>query len=143
MLHAQASLPHRTRWCRTAWVDVAGSCAPDQSARWPSSSAYAVTTLLEREESRRVPRSVPQVHFGPVDYSGVQGQPKFVEYWRWRYRDPKTGRICRTLFQLSEREAAELPDARRIEGSMLLREVDADDFPNTGPEIHCEPQENL
>lgn len=66
----------------------------------------------------------------------MQGRRKFVEYWRWRYRDPKTGRVCRTLFQLSEREAAELPHAERIEGSMLLREVDADDFPDTGPEVH-------
>ena len=66
----------------------------------------------------------------------MQRPRKFVEYWRWRYRDPKTGRMCRTLFQLSEREAAELPQAERIEGSMLLREVDADDFPDTGPEVH-------
>jgi len=71
-----------------------------------------------------------------VEYEAMQGPRKFVEYWRWRYRDPKTGRICRTLFQLSEREAAELPQAERIEGSMLLREVDADDFPDTGPEVH-------
>jgi len=51
-------------------------------------------------------------------------------------RDPKTGHICQTLFQLSEKEAAELPQAERIEGSMLLREGDADDFPETGPEVH-------
>ena len=66
----------------------------------------------------------------------MQGPRNFVEYWRWRYRDPKTGRICRTLFHLSEREAAELPRAERIEGSMLLREVDEDEFPDTGPEVH-------
>lgn len=66
----------------------------------------------------------------------MQGSPKFVEYWRWRYRDPKTGRICRTLFQLPEREAAELPEAERIEGSMLLREVNDDEFPDTGSEVH-------
>jgi hypothetical protein len=66
----------------------------------------------------------------------MQGPRKFVEYWRWRYRDPKTGRVCRTLFQLSESEAAKLPEAQRIEGSMLLREVDADDFLDTGPEVH-------
>ena len=30
----------------------------------------------------------------------------------------------------------ELLEAERIEGSMLLREVDADDFPDTGPEVH-------
>ena len=69
-------------------------------------------------------------------YEAMQRPRKFVEYWRWRYRDPKTGRMCRTLFQLSEREAAELPQAERIEGSMLLREVDGDDFPDTGPEVH-------
>ena len=66
----------------------------------------------------------------------MQGPRKFVEYWRWRYRDPTTGRVCRTLFQLSDREAAELPQAERIEGSMLLREVDEDEFPDTGPEVH-------
>lgn len=60
----------------------------------------------------------------------------FVEYWRWRYRDAKTGRTCRTMFQLTEREAAELPRAERFEGSMLLREVEADDFPDTGAEVH-------
>jgi hypothetical protein len=80
--------------------------------------------------------SLPQVCAGSVEYAAMQGPRKLVEYWRWRYRDPKTGRMCRTLFQLSEREAAELPQAQRIEGSMLLREVDADDFPDTGPEVH-------
>ena len=71
----------------------------------------------------------------------MQPPRKFVEYWRWRYRDPKTGRICRTLFQLSEEEAAGLPQAERIEGSMLLREVDAEDFPDTDPESHRVPPE--
>ena len=80
-----------------------------------------------------------------ADYEAMQGPRKFVEYWRWRYRDPTTGRVCRTLFQLSEREAAKLPEAERIEGSMLLREVVADDFPDTGPEVHrltCEPRQS-
>ena len=71
-----------------------------------------------------------------VDYESMQRPRKLVEYWRWRYRDAKTGRMCRTLFQLSEREAAKLSEAQRIEGSMLLREVDADDFPDTGPEVY-------
>jgi len=71
-----------------------------------------------------------------VDDESMQRAQKFVEHWRWRYRDPKTGRMCRTLFQLSEREAAKLPEAQRIDGPMLLREVDADDFPDTGPEVH-------
>ena len=86
-----------------------------------------------------------QVQAGLVEYEAMQGPRKFVEFWRWRYRDPQTGRICRTLFQLPEREAAELPQAERIEGSMLLREVDADDFPETGPEVHRitpEPQQS-
>jgi len=70
---------------------------------------------------------------------------KLVEYWRWRYRDSKTGRVCRTLFQLTEAEAQALPEAERISGSMLLREVAADDFPDTGPDVHpvsTEPQAN-
>jgi len=66
----------------------------------------------------------------------MEGHPKFVEYWRWRYRDPETGRTCQTLLPISEREAAELPEAERIEGSMLLREAEGDDFPETGPEVH-------
>ena len=66
----------------------------------------------------------------------MQGPPKFVECWRWRYRDPQTGRTCQTLYRLSDKEAAELPQAERIEGSMLLREVQGDDFPETGPEVH-------
>jgi len=76
----------------------------------------------------------------------MQGPRKFVQYWRWRYRDPDTGRFCQTLFQLTEREASELPQAERIEGSMLLREEDADDFPETGPEVHrstLEPREKM
>ena len=79
---------------------------------------------------------MPQVDSSWVEYEGMSGPRKFVEYWRWRYRDPKTGRICRTLFQLSEREAGELPQPERIEGSMLLREVEADDLADTGPEVH-------
>ena len=101
-----------------------------------SPSQDGVTTLLDREEGLEVRTSPPQVCAGLVDDEGMQRARKFVEYWRWRYRDPKTGRMCRTLFQLSEREAAQLPQAERIEGSMLLREVDADDFPDTGPDVH-------
>jgi hypothetical protein len=66
----------------------------------------------------------------------MEGAPKLIEYWRWRYRDRKTGRVCRTLSKLTEAEARKLPDAVRITGSMLLREVEADDFPDTGPEVH-------
>jgi len=51
--------------------------------------------------------------------------------WRWRYRDPKTGRVCTTLSR-STAEARGLQEAERIPGSMLMREVEADDFPETG-----------
>ena len=66
----------------------------------------------------------------------MQGSSKFVEYWRWRYRDAKSGRNCRTVFQISEEKARELPEAERIPGSMLLREVNVDEFPDTGPDVH-------
>ena len=50
---------------------------------------------------------------------------KTVEYWRWRYRNFETGRICRTMFACSAEEAARLyPRAERIQGTMVLREVD-------------------
>jgi len=60
---------------------------------------------------------------------------KKIEYWRWRYRDPQTGRVCRTLFQLTAEEAARYPGAERIEGSLLLREVEEDDFADTTPRV--------
>lgn len=47
-----------------------------------------------------------------------------IEYWRWRYKDPKTGGVCRTVFQLTAEEAAKYVDAERIPGTMLLREVE-------------------
>ena len=51
---------------------------------------------------------------------------KEVEYWRWRYRDVRTGQICRTMFQLTAEEAAKYPEAERIAGSLLIRTVDCD-----------------
>ena len=51
---------------------------------------------------------------------------KTVEYWRWRYRDPQLGCICRTTIGLTEEEAASYPEAERIEGSLNLREVKDD-----------------
>ena len=57
---------------------------------------------------------------------------KTVEYWRWRYRDKLTGRICRTMFQLTAEEAAEYPEAQRIEGSMVLRKVEDRGYSHTG-----------
>ena len=49
---------------------------------------------------------------------------KTVEYWRWYYRDKRTNRTCMTMFRLTAEEAADYPEAQRIEGSMVLREVD-------------------
>jgi hypothetical protein len=100
--------------------------------------------LLDREESLEVRTSPPQVGAVSVDHDGMPPAQKFVECWQWRYRDPKTGVICQTLSELTETEAAELPQAERIEGSLLLRAVDDDDFPDTGPEVHrstLEPRE--
>ena len=54
-----------------------------------------------------------------------------VEYWRWRYRDPASGRICRTTFQLSSEQATTLVEAERIAGTLSLRHVV--DFEDTVP----------
>ncbi len=59
---------------------------------------------------------------------------KKVEYWRWRYRNPKTGQIDRTMFQMTAAEAGRYPEAERIDGTMLLRDVD-DDFRDTLPAV--------
>ena len=60
---------------------------------------------------------------------------KKVEYWRWRYRDLRTGKVCRTMFQLTAEEAAKYPEAERIAGSMLVREVEDPEFADTTPRI--------
>jgi len=61
---------------------------------------------------------------------------KLVEYWRWRYRDPKTGRVGRTAFRMTPEEVARrYPGAERIEGSMTLREVDESAFDDTSPGV--------
>jgi hypothetical protein len=67
---------------------------------------------------------------------------KRVEYWRWRYRDPATGRICRTMFPLTAEEAADLyPEPQPIEGSMVLREVD-DEAVDTTPDVFTSLPDN-
>ena len=63
-------------------------------------------------------------------------QPRVQQYWQWRYRDSQSGQLCETTVQLTEEEATRLPEAERIEGSMSLVEMDLDEFPETGPEIH-------
>ena len=63
------------------------------------------------------------------------------EYWRWRYRDPKFGQVCTTEFELTAQEAAALLEAERIEGSMLLLDVEDDELAETGPEIRLSSPE--
>ena len=49
---------------------------------------------------------------------------KTVEYWIWRYTDPVSGRLCRTVFPMSATEAAlRYPRSERIEGTKTVREV--------------------
>ncbi|HEY2559403.1 MAG TPA: hypothetical protein VGI48_06830 [Caldimonas sp.] len=60
---------------------------------------------------------------------------KLVEYWRWRFRDPKSGRMCRTMYVLCEEEARKFVDAERIPGTLLMREVDESDFADTTPHV--------
>ena len=55
-----------------------------------------------------------------------------VEYWRWRYRDPLTGQICRTSFACTGEEAGLLyGEAEAIEGTLSLIEKDLE---------HCDPE---
>jgi hypothetical protein len=60
---------------------------------------------------------------------------KLVECWRWRFRDPVSGRICRTMYAISEEEAGKYPHAERVPGTRILREVDEIDFADTLPSI--------
>lgn len=61
---------------------------------------------------------------------------KVVECWRWRFRDPASGRVCRTMYAISEEEARKLPNAERVPGTRILREVDDDlDFADTTPHV--------
>ena len=61
---------------------------------------------------------------------------KKVEYWRWRYRDPQLGCIRRTTAVLTEEEAASYPEAERIEGSMILREIN--DVPEGNSDVRSD-----
>ena len=63
-----------------------------------------------------------------------------VEYWQWRYRDPKTGRMCRTRILLTEEQAAKYPQAERIGSTMLLLAVDEPEFEETTPGVR-QPKE--
>ena len=58
---------------------------------------------------------------------------KQLEYWHWRYRSPGTRRTSTTLLPMTAREAAYLPDAERIPGTMLVGNVEEGDFEDTIP----------
>ena len=60
---------------------------------------------------------------------------KLVECWRWRFCDPKSGRMCRTMYALCEEEARKFLDAERIPGTLVMREVDDADFSDTLPHV--------
>lgn len=62
---------------------------------------------------------------------------KLVECWRWRFRDPASGRLCRTMYAISEEEARKFPNAERLPGTLIMREVDEPDFADTVPGIGC------
>ena len=62
---------------------------------------------------------------------------KLVECWRWRFRDSKSGRMCRTMYALCEEEAKTFPEAERIPGTLVMREVHDNDFSDTLPEVSC------
>ena len=65
---------------------------------------------------------------------------KIVECWRWRYRDPASGRMCRTMYALSAEEAAKLPEAERLGATRILREVDDEpEFVDTIPDVGSLP----
>jgi hypothetical protein len=76
---------------------------------------------------------VPDVNGARTD--AVEIGMKFVECWRWRFRDLNTGRFCRTMYALSEAEARKFAEAERIPGTLILRQVDERDFADTLPGV--------
>jgi hypothetical protein len=72
--------------------------------------------------------------FNAIRGRGTKAMKK-VEYWRWRYRDPTTDRMCRTRFHMTEQQAAKAyPGAERVDGTMLL--LEPDEFVDTTPGVH-------
>ena len=59
---------------------------------------------------------------------------KPLPHWRWRFRHPKTGMPVRTKFPLTPQEAERFPGAERIEGSMVVIDVQ-EDFADTMPRV--------
>jgi len=54
------------------------------------------------------------------------GQTMLVEFWRWSYKDPITGHVCRTAVHMTADEARIYPQPRRIRGTLEFREFEID-----------------
>lgn len=54
------------------------------------------------------------------------GQTMLVEFWRWSYKDPITGHVCRTAVHMTVDEARIYPQAHRIRGTLKFRELEID-----------------
>ena len=124
---------YRPRTTRCDWLGGGERAFPHVTSK-----AVASATWIALRRSRRAAR----LALGRYLHCRLQVMQRdhkrtlVKEYWRWRYRDPRSGRICRTTFQLTEDGASGLLEAERIEGSMSLLEVEDDDFAETGPDVH-------
>ena len=63
--------------------------------------------------------------FMQLFFGARRRSPTTMELWQWRYRDASTGRVCRTAFRMTAEEAAKYPQAEPIEGTLVLRLVEA------------------
>jgi hypothetical protein len=63
----------------------------------------------------------------------VEETMKQLQGWRWRFRDPHSGKHYRTKFPPTAQEAV-YQGAERIEGSMVLIDVH-EDFADTMPRV--------
>ena len=63
----------------------------------------------------------------------IFGQKVLVEFWHWRYEDPVTGQVRRTIAPMTVDEARRYPNAERIPGTLEFHEVDVD---GAGPESY-------
>ena len=68
------------------------------------------------------------------------GSMKRIQFWRWRYRDPASGRWKRTLLPITAEEAARYPEAERIAGTLIELEVEEPDFADTSPSVRTPPE---
>ena len=60
---------------------------------------------------------------------------KLVECWRWRFRDPASGTRPPDDVRDQRRGGAKFPQAERMPGTLIIREVDEIDFADTLPSV--------